>query len=133
MNINDAFPSKWLKHTDLKGQAHVLTMSHVQQEEYSDGETGAILYFQNSKKGLGLNVTNKNVLVDLYGPETDGWNGMPIELYPTKTEFRGRMTDCVRLRQPGTNPEAPATGEAMQPVQDDPFEESPPLEGDPFA
>lgn len=128
MNINDAFPSKYLKHTDLKGQARILTMSHVSVEEYSDGEQGVILYFEGAKKGLGLNVTNKNTLLDLYGPETEGWSGKPIELYPTKTEFRGRMTDCIRLRAPQqSGAEQPAPAPAEQ--GDDPFGNGPMGEG----
>ncbi len=103
MDINQQFPSKFIKEADLQGKPLVLTMARVTVEsmEQSGGDTKPVVYFHGAKKGLALNVTNKNVLVLLYGPETDNWIGKQIELYPSQTDFRGEVVACIRCRIPG--------------------------------
>lgn len=44
---------------------------------------------------LGLNVTNKNRLVQSYGDETDYWKGKAIRLVRVRVLFRGQMTDSI--------------------------------------
>ena len=102
MNINQAYPSKYISEPDLQGQPRVLTIARVGVEtlDQSTGETKPILYFQGAKKGMVLNVTNKNVIVLLYGTETDNWIGREIELYPSQTDFRGEVVPCIRCRAP---------------------------------
>jgi hypothetical protein len=120
MNINDAFPSKYIKHSDLKGQPRTLTMSHVALEKFSGGDEGVILHFSDATKGLVLKPTNKNAIVKAYGQETNGWKGKPLELYPAMTEFKGEMTECVRVRAPedplaAPQPQQPAPSPAIAP------------------
>ena len=102
MNIDEAYPSKYIKESDLQGQSRVLTIARVSVEslDQSSGETKPVVYFQGAQKGLVLNVTNKNVFVLLYGKETDNWTGRPIELYPSQTDFRGEVVACIRCRAP---------------------------------
>ncbi len=103
MNIDEAYPSKYIKESDLQGQSRVLTIARVSVEslDQSSGETKPVVYFQGAQKGLVLNVTNKNVFVLLYGKETNNWTGRPIELYPSQTDFRGEVVACIRCRAPG--------------------------------
>ena len=103
MNINQAYPSKYITEADLQGRPRVLTMAHVTVEtmDQATGETKPILFFQGAKKGMVLNVTNKNAIVLLYGAETDNWVGKQIELYPSQTDFRGDVVPCIRCRAPG--------------------------------
>ena len=103
MDINQQFPSKFIKEADLQGKPQVLTMARITVEamEQSGSDTKPVVYFQGAKKGLALNVTNKNVLVLLYGAETDNWIGKQIELYPSQTDFRGEVVACIRCRAPG--------------------------------
>ena len=103
MNIDEAYPSKYIKESDLQGQSRVLTIARVSVEslDQSSGETKPVVYFQGAQKGLVLNVTNKNVFVLLYGKETNNWTGRPIELYPSQTDFRGEVVPCIRCRAPG--------------------------------
>ena len=98
MNTNDMFPSNYIKASDMQGQARRLIMDHVESEEIGE-DIKPILYFQGAKKGLVLNKTNANLIASTYGPETDGWTGKEIELFPTQTEFKGQTVDCLRVRR----------------------------------
>ena len=76
-------------------------------EQLVDGEKKAALHFRGTKKKLILNLTNKNILVDAYGPETDGWYGKEIILCVMKVPFQGRLIKAVRINfnaQPPTEP-----------------------------
>ena len=103
MKINQAFPSKYVAAVDMGGLARVLTISQITMETIGqDGhDTKPVLYFQGAQKGMVLNKTNANVITILYGEETDNWIGKQIELYPTQTDFRGEIVDCIRCRAPG--------------------------------
>lgn len=104
MNIQTAFPSKYLKVDDLSGRAVKVKMDQVTSEEVGQGnqkEEKPILYFAGKKKGLVLNKTNALAIVDAYGEETDGWVGKEIELFPDKTDFAGKRVACIRVRVAG--------------------------------
>jgi hypothetical protein len=105
MNIDAMFPSKYVKASDLERAPVVLRISGIEMEKMGDGDMKPVLYFNNSTKGLVLNVTNKNVIKDLYGADTDNWTGKPIQLVASTTDFAGKVVDCVRLRQPVAKPQ----------------------------
>jgi hypothetical protein len=108
MNIDDLFPSKYIKASDLDDAPVTLRIASVRTELMNDGSPKAVLYFANGKP-LVLNVTNKNVVKELYGADTDGWTGKPIQLIATTTEFGGKVVDCIRLRPPATAKPRPVT------------------------
>lgn len=97
MIIDAAFPSTYLKHSDLNGRHIKLVMSTVVMEDVGDDHK-PVLYFQNAKKGLVLNKINSAAISAVYGQETDGWTGKQIEVYPDTTLFQGRPTPCIRVR-----------------------------------
>lgn len=123
-NINDAFPSNYLKASDLKGRSVVVVVDRVEFEPVGQSkEMKPVLYFANKDKGIVLNKTNANKIIGLVGsPNTEDWKGHPIMLYPTETSFQGEMVDCIRVRaappngnrrtaQPPPEPEPPAITE----------------------
>lgn len=117
MKIGAAFPSKYLKASDLNDRPFVLTMDKVKIEEVGQKqEERPILYFLKAEKGLVLNKTNSRVIEKLYGEETDAWEGNQIELYPTMVEFGGEQVEAIRVRAPKKNAGAPA----QPPRQPDP-------------
>ncbi len=75
MNINDQFPSKYLKAADLQGRNVTVKMARVEQEKIGD-DMKLILYFQGKERGVVLNKTNANNIASLYGGETEDWYGM---------------------------------------------------------
>ena len=117
MNINDVFRSPYVKAADLNGKSHAMTIRLCVSEEMGQGadkELKPVLYFQKAQKGLVLNKTNARVIADAYGVETAAWEGRPVEIYPTKVEFRGNMVDGIRVRVPQTAP-PPAAPPAAEP------------------
>ncbi len=98
MKMSGAFPSKFLKATDLDGeQLFVITevkMEVVGQEQ----DELPVVYFGNVDKGLVLNKTNGATIAAGHGDETDRWTGQPIVLFATTTDFKGQRVDCIRCR-----------------------------------
>jgi hypothetical protein len=103
MNINDAFPSNYLKSSDLKGTTPTVTMSHVISEQLGD-DRKLVLYFQNKEKGMVLNKTNANNIASIYGPETEGWTGKKVMLAVAWVDFQGRSVEAIRVRPPAHQP-----------------------------
>jgi hypothetical protein len=97
MKMSNLFPSKYLKASDIEGSA-TFKIKSVDVEKMGDGEVKPVLSFVGQDKALVMNKTNGNVLVSLYGDDTDEWTGQKIQLVATTTEFGGRVVDCVRLR-----------------------------------
>ena len=97
-NINSMFPSKYLAATDLsENEDYTLKISKVEMEEI-DGDAVWVLYFEGKKKGMCLNKTNANTIGEQHGEETDDWLGKEIRIFRTETEFKGKMTPCLRVR-----------------------------------
>jgi len=97
MDINKAFPSKYLRACDLNDQDQVMEIAVVQLEDVGD-EQKPVVYFHGWEQGLVLNKTNANTIVDLHGHETDNWPTKKIALFPTQTEYGGKQVECIRVR-----------------------------------
>jgi len=100
MNINEAFPSKYLKASDLQGRNISVTISNVEKEDIGKGEEKLIIYFQGKQKGMVLNKTNANNIAAIYGPETDDWIGQPIVIFEAMVDFQGKTVPALRVRSP---------------------------------
>jgi len=101
MNVNELFPSRFLKYTDLKGREVTLTIASVSMEDIGMGAQKtrkAIVRFEGTTKGLVLNKANAALIEALYGAETSAWVGQRITLCPATTQFQGKDTPCVRVR-----------------------------------
>jgi hypothetical protein len=107
MDIEEHFPSKYLKAVDLTGKDVNVTMADVRVEDLGD-DRRPVLYFRGAKKGLVLNRINSRSISDAYGTNTDDWVGHPVILYPTRVDFRGKQTDAIRIRIPGADHLKPA-------------------------
>jgi predicted hydrocarbon binding protein len=99
VNINDQFPSKYLKASDLKGKKIKVTISEVGKEEVGDGNK-PVLYFVGKDKGMVLNKTNAMTIASSYGPDTDKWEGKELCLYSAKVNFQNQMVDSLRVEVP---------------------------------
>ena len=109
MNIDDAFPSKYIKSSEVPEDGMTLVIDRVEMEDVDGkGSELPVVYFRNAKKGLVLKKTNKNKIKQILGTsETDEWAGRPITLYQTETEFQGNTFACIRVR-PAKNGNSPA-------------------------
>jgi hypothetical protein len=99
-NVNDVFPSNYIKASDLKGAQVVVTIDRVEFEPVGrDKEMKAIVYFVGKTKGVVLNKTNARKITEISGsPLTEEWAGTAIVLYPTETEFAGETVECIRIK-----------------------------------
>lgn len=99
-NILDAFPSNYIKASDLKGNQVVVTIDRVEFEPVGrDKEMKAVCYFIGKTKGMVLNKTNARKITEITAsPLTEEWHGNAIVLYPTETEFAGETVECIRVK-----------------------------------
>jgi len=121
MRISNAFPSDYLKAADLQGRAVTVTMSHVDMREIG-GEPKPILYFKGKEKGMVLNKTNAGKIAEMFGDDTDDWEGGEVILYEAMVDFQGKTVAAIRVRLAprkvvSATAERPARSE---PTQDDP-------------
>jgi hypothetical protein len=110
MNINEAFPSDYLKASDLGNKSVTVTIESVELTDIGQGrdkEQKILIRFVGKQKGLICNKTNANTIGKLYGIETDGWLGKRIILQTREVEFAGEAVWAIRvsLQKPlGTQP-----------------------------
>ena len=121
MRISDAFPSKYIKASDLRGQEVPVIISNVVMEQMQDRDKTSkpVVYFQGKNKGLVLNKTNSNAISVIYGDETGDWIGREITLCSVMVEFQGNMTPAIRVKVTGGAPAQPARN-AGEPLNVDP-------------
>jgi len=102
-NINDAFPSNYLKASDLQGKEVVVTVDRVEFEAVGrEREMKAVIYFVGKQKGIVLNKTNAKKIIEISGSAiTEEWAGTQLKIYPTETEFGGETVDCIRIKPVG--------------------------------
>jgi hypothetical protein len=121
MNINDCFPSTFLKAYDLKGKTPTVTIDRVDFQQVRSGRTGTtetkpIVYFTGKGKGLLLNKTNARAILAIAGSAiTEDWKGVAITLYATVDTFGKERHDVIRIKAPAAaaapvSPPAPTRG-----------------------
>ena len=113
-NVNDMFPSKYLKANDVGDTDLELTIIAVDEEtlgQGSDADIKSVVFFSETPKGLVLNKTNAKAIASLYGDESDDWAGNKIRLYATEVDFKGEQMLAlrVRLRAPQASSRASAS------------------------
>jgi len=121
-NFNEAFPSNYVKASDLKGNEAIVTIDRIAFEPVGrTKEMKAVAYFTGKEKGLVLNKTNATKIATLAGSQmTEDWPGTRIKIYPTETEFGGETVECIRVKgAPATNGNGngAARQQARQPVR----------------
>lgn len=120
---DDVFPSKYLKAADLNGKPLTVTIVSAPLETLKNPEgreqSKIVLYLRGTKKMMPLNVTNFDSVADIAGGDTDSWPGCQIELYPAKTEMKGKTVDCIRIRAPeqAELPKAKAAATKRRPIK----------------
>jgi hypothetical protein len=106
MNINEAFPSKYLKASDLQGGTVTVKIDRVEMEMMGD-DRKMVVYFQGKQKGLVTNKTNANNIAALYGDDTDDWTRSEIMLVRGDGGFPGQV-------RPGDPRQGAGQGEACR-------------------
>ena len=112
MNVNEVFPSTYLKASDLESGPKNVTIGNCKTEEVGQGDDARrmpVLEFRDGAGALVVNKTNWNTLLSLFGgTDTDEWNGRTIQIYSAEVSFAGKMVKGIRLREskplPSGNP-----------------------------
>ena len=129
MKMNEAFPSAFLKSTDVMnlpgGELNVVVESCAMEVVGQGEESNSlpVLRFADKSAGLVLNKTNTNTLVAAFGNDSEDWAGANIVVYATKVPFKGDMVDGLRVRipqQPQAKPQS-AQPEVVNVDEDVPF------------
>lgn len=100
MNAHEAYPSKFLKASDLGTHQPIVKVSSVKVESLGQGEDQEdkpVIYFEGKEKGLVCNKTNWNTMIELFGGETDDWVGHKVKILATEVAFKGKMTMAIRI------------------------------------
>lgn len=103
MNINTAFPSKYLKADVDVTDDLLVTIKSVKMESIGQGaksELKPVVYFNEADKGLVLNKTNAKMIGKIAkSDDTDDWRGVKIRLIATEVEFQGDIVMGIRVRE----------------------------------
>lgn len=128
MKVSEAFPSKNLKAEDLHGRQVSVTIESYERQEFREDGLKPVLSFVGKDKGFVLNKSNATSIKAIYGDEMDGWIGKKIILFPTTTNYRGEMVQCIRVLPPqaargGASvslvaPPATVTAEPIEAIED---------------
>lgn len=102
INMNEAFPSKWLKAADIEGDTPV-TINNVTMEDVGDDDRKPVVWFREFDKGMVMNKTNANNVSEIYGPDSDMWIGRPMVLATAMVDFQGKSMRALRLYPPPRN------------------------------
>jgi hypothetical protein len=101
MNIDNAFPSKYMKASDLPEETVVpFTIEEIKMEEIGrEKQTKPVIYFKGQEKGFVCNKTNANTIAKAVGSrDTDEWIGKTIRLYSTEVQFGDEMVESIRVK-----------------------------------
>lgn len=97
------FPSKYLNTGDLGTARPVVVIESLKQEEVGqddEKEKKWVLYFRGKEKGLTLNQTNRDALMNLLGDETENWLGQAIRLYvDPSVMMSGKRVGGIRIEE----------------------------------
>ena len=101
MNVSQAFPSRFLKATDLPEEgSQTVTIEKVGLEDVGPTkETKPLVYFSEFHQALVLNKTNARSIARALGSEEfDDWISRKIALYRADVEFQGEMLEGIRVK-----------------------------------
>ena len=98
-HIDTFFDDPYLRAGHLAGEDVTVTIDRVEAEVVGpDKAKRPVVYFTGQKKGMVLNKTNSRQIRTFYGPDTSQWTGRRITIFPTETQFKGEIVDCIRVR-----------------------------------
>lgn len=96
-----ASKSKYLRAIDIE-QPTLYTISNVTIDTLkvrnTESERG-VVWFAEDERGLVLNVSLTEILMDLFGSETDRWKGKRVRLFnDRRVKFKGTAVGGIRVK-----------------------------------
>lgn len=116
-HIMSLYEDDWLCAHHLLGRDVDVQISKVKQGTVI-GEKGRkqkkpVIWFVGKQLGLALCKTNSRTIASMHGSDFELWPGKWITLYPTTTDARGAVVECVRIR-----PQPPHIPPSSEPAQE---------------
>jgi hypothetical protein len=131
-NINEAFPSNYLKAADLKGRQVSVKMDRAEYEMIGQDKK-LILYFAGKDKGMVLNKTNANNIAATYGDDTDDWRDQEIVLFEAMVDYQGKTVPAIRVKAPVKKPNGQRAAAANERSPQPPARRAPEADGREYA
>jgi hypothetical protein len=102
--IGDFFPSNYLRASDLNGKEVDVIIDKVTSEEFEeDGKKRSkpVVHFRGNRfKPLVTNKTNALTIAIACGSDdTDAWPGKQVRLYAELVNFKGKVSEAVRVKR----------------------------------
>jgi len=102
MNYDQLFAGRFLKAGEFNGKPVTLTIARVYLEdmEQDDGteKHQAVVAFKETKRELALNKTNAQMIVAMFGAESDDWIGHKMTLHAERdTSGKSDSGLCIRV------------------------------------
>jgi hypothetical protein len=106
MKAQDVFSSNYLNAAALQGKTPIVTIERVEMEDIGKDdkqERKPVVYFKGSDRGLALNRTNFNSLVEFTGQDdTDNWPGHRVKLITAMVDYQGKRVPAIRIEAANT-------------------------------
>ena len=100
MDFQQTVGGAWIRHNNFEFPAVLTIKCDVEIGQYQDGSVSYAIGFEETNMKLGLNVTNRTRLIELFGRETRNYQTNRVELYVEPVNFQGTASFGVRLRAP---------------------------------
>jgi hypothetical protein len=98
MRASDAFPSRYLKSSDVKVKSKIAVISRLDTEPVGqEKEQKPVLHFEGDVKPMVVNRTNFEELEAAFG-DSDEWPGHKVEIHCAPTSYQGKRVDGIRLK-----------------------------------
>lgn len=114
MNLDDAFPSKYIKASDLpEDGTTTVTIEKIEMQEVGkEKQNKPVITFEELDKAFVCNKTNANSIAKVTGSRNmDEWIGKQIRLFRAEVEFQGEMVESIRVSIKPTKGGTPAPPE----------------------
>jgi hypothetical protein len=97
--INELFPGKYLRASDVTGKSFKAIVERVDVETMRDGAKKAVCYFQDHSRGIVLNRSRAEALVQLARSQnTDDWVGLEVMVCAGETNFAGTQVPSIEFK-----------------------------------
>ncbi len=88
-------------------------------DKVDEGKYGKLNLTFEDNTAVSLNATNSRALVKAFGPETDNWPGLVVELSAGELEYQGKMQPSILIKPISPAPSATAEPGGAPPVKSD--------------
>jgi hypothetical protein len=99
--LDDAFPSRYLKATDIKTEVTLIIDRVTLETMGNDEEQKDVIHFVGLEKGLVLNRTNGEKIAQITGSrDFETWTGKKVTLYQVLTTVGKEEKPAIRVKAP---------------------------------